>query len=56
MKPRQVLYISCNPQTQVRDLQMLERMGYRVDGNMVPVDLFPHTFHVESIALLSKIT
>ncbi|MCR0393005.1 23S rRNA (uracil(1939)-C(5))-methyltransferase RlmD, partial [[Clostridium] innocuum] len=53
MKPRQVLYISCNPQTQVRDLQMLERMGYRVDGNMVPVDLFPHTFHVETVVLLS---
>ena len=53
MKPRQVLYISCNPQTQVRDLQMLERMGYRVDGNMVPVDLFPHTFHVETVVMLS---
>ena len=53
MKPRLVLYISCNPQTQVRDLQMLERMGYRVDGNMVPVDLFPHTFHVETVVLLS---
>ena len=32
MKPKQVLYISCNPQTQIRDCQMFERMGYRVQG------------------------
>ncbi|EHJ7845264.1 23S rRNA (uracil(1939)-C(5))-methyltransferase RlmD [[Clostridium] innocuum] len=53
MKPSQVLYISCNPQTQIRDLQVFERMGYRVQGEMVPVDLFPHTVHVETIVLLS---
>ena len=55
MKPSQVLYISCNPQTQIRDLQVFERMGYRVQGEMVPVDLFPHTVHVETVALLSKL-
>lgn len=55
MKPRQVLYISCNPQTQIRDLQVFERMGYRVQGEMVPVDLFPHTVHVETVVLLSKL-
>ena len=53
MKPSQVLYISCNPQTQIRDLQVFERMGYRVQGEMVPVDLFPHTVHVETVVLLS---
>ena len=55
MKPSQVLYISCNPQTQMRDLQVFERMGYRVQGKLVPVDMFPHTVHVESIVLLSKL-
>lgn len=54
MKPSQVLYISCNPQTQLRDLQVFERMGYRVQGKLVPVDMFPHTVHVESIALLCR--
>lgn len=54
MKPSQVLYISCNPQTQIRDLQMFERMGYRVDGKLVPVDMFPHTVHVESIVKLVR--
>ena len=54
MKPSQVLYISCNPQTQIRDLQVFERMGYRVQGEMVPVDLFPHTVHVETVAVLSR--
>lgn len=54
MKPKQVLYISCNPQTQIRDLQMFERMGYRVQGKLVPVDMFPHTVHVETVCLLSR--
>lgn len=53
MKPSQVLYISCNPQTQMRDLQVFERMGYRVQGKLVPVDMFPHTVHVETVVLLS---
>ena len=55
MKPSQVLYISCNPQTQIRDLQVFERMGYRVQGEMVPVDLFPHTVHVETVVRLSRV-
>lgn len=55
MKPSQVLYISCNPQTQIRDLQVFERMGYRVQGEMVPVDLFPHTVHVETVCLMSRV-
>lgn len=56
MKPKQVLYISCNPQTQIRDLQMFERMGYRVQGKLVPVDMFPHTVHVETCVLLQRRT
>lgn len=54
MKPKKILYISCNPMTQMRDLDLFQRYGYQ--GNVVQgVDLFPHTFHVESVVLLTKI-
>ena len=49
--PRMV-YISCNPATQARDLQLLDE-HYRVE-KMRPVDMFPHTSHVENVALLVK--
>lgn len=55
MKPRQVLYISCNPQTQIRDLESFKRHGYLVQGEVQPVDMFPHTFHVESVVLMSRV-
>lgn len=51
--PQKVVYISCNPQTQERDLFYLTRNGYQVDA-IQPVDMFPHTNHVECIAKLSK--
>ena len=53
MKPKQILYISCNPITQVRDMQYLKRFGYVGDA-MQGVDMFPNTNHVETICLLSK--
>ena len=49
--PRMV-YVSCNPATQARDLQLLDT-HYRVE-KMRPVDMFPHTSHVENVALLVK--
>jgi 23S rRNA (uracil1939-C5)-methyltransferase len=49
--PRMV-YVSCNPATQARDLAMLDE-AYQVD-RMQPVDMFPHTAHVETVALLSR--
>ncbi|OFK22179.1 23S rRNA (uracil(1939)-C(5))-methyltransferase RlmD [Olsenella sp. HMSC062G07] len=52
--PRTVVYVSCNPQTQVRDLAELRRHGYRVT-DVTPVDMFPHTKHVETVCLLSKL-
>lgn len=49
--PRRIVYISCNPVTQVRDLELLGRSGYRVT-RLVPVDMFPHTEHTETVAWL----
>ena len=48
--PRKIIYVSCNPATQARDLQMLSA---RYDIHRIqPVDMFPHTQHVENIAEL----
>ena len=51
--PERIVYISCNPETQVRDIAYLRRRGYRTEV-VQPVDMFPHTEHVESIALLVR--
>jgi 23S rRNA (uracil1939-C5)-methyltransferase len=48
-----VVYISCNPETQARDLAWLCPLGYSVQ-RIQPVDMFPHTTHVECVALMSR--
>jgi 23S rRNA (uracil1939-C5)-methyltransferase len=53
LAPKKVIYISCNPVTQERDLRFLTGHGYKVD-EIQPVDMFPQTFHVENIVLLEK--
>ena len=52
--PDRIVYVSCNPATQARDIQLLSR-NYTV-VKMQPVDMFPHTHHVENVALLELIT
>ena len=53
LSPNRVVYISCNPETQARDLEILRKYHYRVK-KIQPVDMFPHTNHVETVVLLSK--
>ncbi len=50
MKPSKIVYVSCNPATLSRDLALLKE-GYEV-AEVQPVDMFPHTFHIESVARL----
>ncbi len=53
LSPRRVIYISCEPATQARDLAYLEKNGYQVK-NIQPVDMFPQTYHVETVVLLTR--
>ncbi|WP_081824214.1 23S rRNA (uracil(1939)-C(5))-methyltransferase RlmD [Paenibacillus sp. UNC451MF] len=53
MRPSRVVYVSCNPSTLARDLQVLAAGGYST-VEVQPVDMFPHTTHVENVALLLK--
>ena len=51
-EPKRIVYVSCNPATQARDLQLLDGK-YKVRA-VQPVDMFPHTHHVENVVLLEK--
>lgn len=51
--PSRVVYVSCNPKTQARDMEVLRYRGYCLRG-LTPVDMFPHTKHVETVALLTR--
>ena len=53
LAPKRIVYISCNPETQARDVGMLVKIGYRL-RELQPVDMFPQTKHVECVALLSR--
>lgn len=53
LSPKKIVYVSCNPKTQSRDLSFLTRKGYKTI-KIQPVDMFPHTEHVETVVLLSN--
>ena len=50
-KPKKIVYVSCNPTSQKHDIGILLDAGYRVD-RIQPIDMFPHTPHIENIILL----
>ena len=53
LQPQKIVYVSCNPTTQVRDIKLLKEGGYKL-VKIRPVDMFPHTYHIENVALLTK--
>lgn len=53
LKPRGILYVSCNPLTQAENIRDLAEGGYRIQ-TLQPIDQFPHTYHIENIALLVR--
>lgn len=53
LSPRRIVYVSCNPGTQARDARLLADAGYEL-GVIQPVDMFPHTDHVEAVALFTR--
>ncbi|UII56373.1 23S rRNA (uracil(1939)-C(5))-methyltransferase RlmD [Cytobacillus spongiae] len=54
MKPKKVVYVSCNPATLARDLRILEDGGYQT-LEVQPVDMFPQTTHVETVVLITRV-
>lgn len=53
LDPEKIIYVSCDPATLARDLKKLDVLGYKV-VKIRPFDMFPQTFHIESITMLSK--
>lgn len=51
--PQVIVYVSCDPKTQMRDMKTLVAGGYKI-SEICPVDMFPHTTHIESIVVLTR--
>ena len=54
MKPKHMVYVSCNPASMARDIVVLRGLGYEVE-TVQPVDMFPMTAHVEVISKLVRV-
>jgi 23S rRNA (uracil1939-C5)-methyltransferase len=54
LSPQKIVYVSCNPATQARDIKMIVDNGYKLI-KIRSVDMFPHTLHIENVALLHKV-
>jgi 23S rRNA (uracil1939-C5)-methyltransferase len=54
IRPATVIYVSCDPDSLARDLAAIAAHGYRVNS-LQPVDMFPHTPHIETVALLTRL-
>lgn len=54
LRPRRIVNVSCNPQALARDLEILTQSGYRI-REIQPVDMFPHTAHIETVTLLERV-
>ena len=54
MRPKRVVYVSCDPATLARDLKLFGESGYKTE-TVTPADMFPGTAHVETVVLLSKL-
>jgi len=52
IKPQKIVYVSCNPETQAHDVTILKEFGYKMK-KIQPLDMFPHTPHIENIILLT---
>ena len=52
ISPKRIIYVSCNPTTQARDLTILKEKYNILEVS--PVDMFPHTYHIETITKLEK--
>ena len=53
LSPEKIVYVSCNPETLARDLSFFVQNGYR-PRHIQPVDMFPHTNHIECVVCLSR--
>ncbi len=53
LQPQKIIYVSCNPATQARDVKYLNERGYNLQS-LLPVDMFPQTEHIEVVGLMSR--
>lgn len=54
LAPRRVVYVSCHPASLAHDLAAFAKVGYRPNGPLQPVDMFPHTPHIECVVALDR--